>query len=79
LITVSEAKRGEVSRQSRRSEVEKRIPAKARLAGDARLQSQHEPVMEIKQAVVKLPPRKKLAPARWLQAQLDARSGEMRT
>ncbi len=27
--------------------------------------------MEIKQAVSKLPPRKKLALARWLQAQVD--------
>ena len=32
--------------------------------------------MEIKQAVVKLPPRKKLALARWLQAQLDDRLGD---
>ena len=30
-------------------------------------------VMEIKQAVDKLPPRKKLALARWLQAQVDDR------
>jgi hypothetical protein len=29
--------------------------------------------MEIKQAVSKLPPRKKLALARWLQAQVDDR------
>ena len=33
-------------------------------------------VLEIKQAVVKLPPRKKLALARWLQAQLDDRLGD---
>jgi len=30
-------------------------------------------VMEIKQAVNKLPPRKKLALARWMQAQVDDR------
>jgi hypothetical protein len=29
--------------------------------------------MEIKQAVSKLPPRKKLALARWMQAQVDDR------
>jgi hypothetical protein len=33
-------------------------------------------VMEIKQAVVKLTPRKQLALARWLQAQLDDRLGD---
>lgn len=30
-------------------------------------------VTEIKQAVIRLPPRKKLALARWLRAQLDDR------
>lgn len=33
-------------------------------------------MMEIKQAVVKLTPRKQLALARWLQAQLDDRLGD---
>ena len=33
-------------------------------------------VMEIKQAVVTLPPRKKLALARWMDAQLDDRLGD---
>jgi hypothetical protein len=33
-------------------------------------------VLEIKQAVSKLPPRKKLALARWLQAQVDDRPSD---